>query len=83
MHELLGNKLVVTILLYSGSLHGWKAKDFHIRCDDKGPTINLFKIKDGDCIGGFTNASWSSDGEDFPDSGAMLFNLSTKRYFPF
>jgi hypothetical protein len=31
-------------------------KDFHSRCDKKGPTISLFKVKKGDCIGGFTNA---------------------------
>ena len=54
--ELLGYKELVTILLYRGSDHGWKDKDFHSRCDHKGPTISLFKIKKGDCIGGFTTA---------------------------
>jgi len=56
LHKLLGNKRFVTILLFSGSIHGWRAKDFHSRCDKKGSTISLFKVKDGDCIGGFTNA---------------------------
>ncbi len=83
MLELLGNKELVTILLYSGSLHGWNAENFHGRCDNKGPTLNLFKIKDGDCIGGFTNASWSSDGEYLHDTGAILFNLSSKKHFFF
>jgi hypothetical protein len=54
--KLLGNKKLVTALLFRGSEHGWKAKDFHSRCDNKGPTISLFKVKDGDCIGGFTKA---------------------------
>jgi hypothetical protein len=61
--KLLGNKLLVTTLLYSGSIHGWEAKDFHSRCDGKGPTISLFKMKAEededeveDCIGGYTNA---------------------------
>jgi hypothetical protein len=54
--NLLGNKKLVTTLLFSGSEHGWKEKDFHSRCDNKGPTICLYKIKDGDCIGGFTKA---------------------------
>jgi hypothetical protein len=54
--KLLGNKLIVTTLLYSGSIHGWMAKDFHLICDGKHPTISLFKIKDtGECIGGYTN----------------------------
>jgi hypothetical protein len=54
--KLLGNKKLVTALLFRGSEHGWDAIDFHSRCDNKGPTISLFKIKDGDCIGGFTKA---------------------------
>ena len=54
--NLLGNKTLVMILLYSGSIHGWKCLDFHSRCDNKGPTVSLFKIKDGDCIGGYTKA---------------------------
>lgn len=57
--HLLGNKRLVTTLLLRGSLHGWNAEDFHQRCDGWGPTISLFKVKDGDCIGGYTNAEWS------------------------
>jgi hypothetical protein len=54
--KLLGNKKLVTALLFRGSEQGWMTEDFHSRCDKKGPTISLFKIKDGDCIGGFTKA---------------------------
>jgi hypothetical protein len=55
LKSLLGNKKFVTALLFRGSELGWKARYFHYYCDKKGPTISLFKIKDGDCIGGFTN----------------------------
>ena len=58
------------------------AKDFHKRCDNKGPTISLFKIKDGDCIGGYTKAKWTSQEVYLADSEAMLFNLSSCRHFP-
>jgi hypothetical protein len=54
--KLLRNKRLLTTLLYSGSIHGWMVKEFHSRCDGKGPTISLFKVKDGDCIGGYTSA---------------------------
>ena len=27
--KLFGNKLIVTTLLYTGSIHGWYAEDFH------------------------------------------------------
>ena len=70
-------------MLYRGSKHGWEAKDFHSRCDNKGPTISLFKVKDGDAIGGYSKAQWESyPGKDVGDSDAMLFNLSCQRHFP-
>ena len=43
-----------TVLEYRGSDHGWEADDFHKRADNKDWTVSLFKIKDGDCVGGFT-----------------------------
>jgi hypothetical protein len=58
LHKILGNKKLVTTLLYRATDHGWEAEDFHSRCDAKGPTISLFKVKDGDCIGGYTKVSW-------------------------
>jgi hypothetical protein len=59
------------------------AWDFHSRCDNKAPTITLFKIKDGDCIGGYTAAKWYSSpgGEWVNDTNAFLFNLSKERQF--
>ena len=64
--KILGNRPIATKLLYSGSVHdkwyksGWTYEAFHSRCDGKGPTLTLFQIKDGDCIGGFTEAQWDS-----------------------
>jgi hypothetical protein len=61
------------------------AKDFHRLSDNKGPTLTLLQIQDGDCIGGFTNQSWSSpDGyvKHMKDSGAFLFNLTRCTSFP-
>ena len=70
-------------LNYRGSKDGWKSEDFHQRCDNKGPSISLFRMKDGDCIGGFTVNSWSSP--DFweckSDKRAFLFNLTKQRQF--
>ena len=70
-------------LLYRGSTHGWHLKDFHLRCDSKGPTLTLIKIEDGDCIGGYTRGSWYSDRNKYDgDSASILFNLNQWRYFP-
>ncbi len=78
------NNLELT-LLYRGSRDGWEAVDFHSRCDDKGPTIILLQILNGDCIGGFTNVSWSyynyTDKRNHLDNSAFLFNLTRKRQF--
>jgi hypothetical protein len=54
--SLFGKRRLYTILIYSGSIHGWKIMNFHNHCKNKSPTITLFKVKNGDCIGGFTNA---------------------------
>ncbi len=84
LNKLLGNKRLVTTLLYRGSDHGWTESEFHYRCDNKGPTICLFKVKDGDCIGGYTTAQWSGPVKStfVGDTDAMLFNLSCCRQFP-
>ncbi len=81
MLKLLGYKRIKTKNLYRGSIHGWNAKDFHSHCDGKQPTISLFKVKDtGECIGGYTNAKWSTPlldlYKEYGDSNAMLFNLT-------
>jgi hypothetical protein len=81
---MLGNNILFdTILLYRGSRDGWMYKNFHDRCDNKGPTICFFNIKDGDVIGGFTNASWSSSSFKYVgDSDAILFNLNLSIFYP-
>ncbi len=36
------NKAIEITLLYKGSFHGWTAKDFHDKSDNKAPSISLF-----------------------------------------
>jgi hypothetical protein len=43
--------------------HSWLVTfKFHELCDDKGPTITIFKSKAARVFGGFTQESWSSGG---------------------
>ncbi|XP_068687634.1 uncharacterized protein [Montipora foliosa] len=45
-------------LLFKASRDGFKAKDFHSKCDGKGPTVTV--VKSGSFIfGGFTAQPWS------------------------
>jgi hypothetical protein len=62
LRSLLKKKVTTSNLLYRGSIHGWMREDFHSRCIKRGPTISLFQILDGDCIGGFTSAEWDFSG---------------------
>jgi hypothetical protein len=71
-----------TVLEYRGSEHGWYYGDFHSRADNKDWTVSLFKIADGDCVGGFTTQSWHHRGVYnwyVRDDNAFLFNLSCAR----
>jgi hypothetical protein len=54
LKKILGDLQFITDDIYRGSRDGWKAKDFHSKCDDATPTITLMRVKDGPCIGGFT-----------------------------
>jgi hypothetical protein len=58
-------------LLYRGSLHGFKASDFHSKCDGISKTLTIIKAKtSGNIFGGYTEATldgtrWKSDKNSF------------------
>ena len=62
-------------LLYRASRDGWRAQDFHSRCDDKGPTITVIKNTDGFVFGGYADGPWSSHNNWTHSSQAFLFSL--------
>ena len=37
---------------------GWDMGNFHAKCDGKGPTVSLFKVREDAIFGGFTTAEW-------------------------
>ncbi len=85
LYYLKHKKVYEAVLEYRGTEHGWGYKDFHLRADNKDWTVSLFKIKNGDCIGGFTTQSWHHRGYfdcEVRDGNACLFNLSCNLFFP-
>jgi hypothetical protein len=42
-------------LIHKGIRDGFKASDFHSRCDNKGSTICVIKSEHGKTFGGYTN----------------------------
>ena len=65
-------------LLYQGSRDGWKASDFHAKCDNKGATITVIRSSDGFIFGGFSDKPWKSSGGVWCESDkAFLFSLKS------
>ena len=46
-------------LLYRGTRDGMSANAFHNRCNNKGPTISLFKNENGYIFGGYASIDWT------------------------
>ena len=63
-------------MLYKGSIHGFKGKDFHNRCDHKGPTISFILSEKGYLFGGYVSVSWDhkiNGGKSDPN--AFIFSI--------
>jgi hypothetical protein len=71
-------------LLYRGTRDGFSAQDFHSKCDNKSPTLSIFKAHDSSYIfGGFTTVSWeSTNGKWKSDRNAFIFSLKNKDNTP-
>jgi len=63
-------------LLYKGSRDGSTSKDFHDRCDNKGPTICLYKNDKNYIFGGYASISWTSKDGYHSASGSFIFTLT-------
>ena len=64
-------------LLYRGSRDGVDGKDFHYKCDLKGPNLTIIETTSGIIMGGYTNTQWtSSQGVFLKANKAFLFVLS-------
>ena len=64
-------------LLYRGTRDGMSGEAFHSKCNNKGPTICLFKNEKGYIFGGYAAIDWNSDNGVYrsaPES--FLFTLT-------
>jgi hypothetical protein len=50
-------------------------------CDDKGPTITIFKSKANRIFGGFTQESWDSKSSWKIDEKAFIFSMDRKQIY--
>ena len=63
-------------LIYRGSRDGTKSKNFHDKCDNKGPTIVLCKNDKGNIFGGYCPIHWKSEGGFQSNSESFIFTLT-------
>ena len=69
-------------LLFTASINGDTAEDFHKYCDGKGPTMTVVKGKNGYIFGGYVTVPFSSDNKYHYDDKAFLFSLTNMKKFP-
>ena len=61
-------------LIYRGTRDGMTSKNFHDKCDNKGPSITLFQNEK--CIfGGYISDSWLSNNKWFSSTDCFIFTL--------
>ena len=70
------NKKIRAELLYRMSYNGDQYSKFHELCDNKGPTLSLFHVKDGNKVGIFTPLSWDTNSGWKNDMETFIFNLN-------
>ena len=63
-------------LLYRGTRDGMSAGVFHNKCNNKGPTISLFKNEKGYIFGGYASIDWTSYGNYRTASDSFIFTLT-------
>ena len=70
------NKKIKSELLYRMSRDGIEYSTFHKLCDNKGPTIILVKLIDGDILGIYTPINWDINGNWKSDLDMFAFSLT-------
>ena len=68
-------------LLYRLSENGDKFSTFHELCDNKGPTLTLFHVKDGNKVGIYTPLSWDIISGWKNDMETFIFNLNKNQKY--
>ena len=69
-------------LIFTASINGDSAVNFHKYCDGKGPTVTIVKGKNGHIFGGYVTVPFSSDCKSHYDDKAFLFSLTNMKKFP-
>jgi hypothetical protein len=69
------NNLAEEKLIYRASRDGFSVSSFHSKCDNYSNTVTIIKTTSNSVFGGFTSATWTSNGGYTFDSNAFIFSL--------
>jgi len=61
-------------LLYRRTRDGMDGKDFHSKCDNKGPTFTIIETTSGIIMGGYTNTQWGTTNMEYFGAGYQRAN---------
>ena len=69
-------------LLYRASRDGFRAANFHAKCDGVPNTLTIIKTTQGYVFGGYTTISWDQSGAYKNDSNAFIFSFTNNTNKP-
>jgi len=67
-----------TVLLYSTIEHGYSIEEFHLKSDQKGPTLLIAQVGDN-IFGGYAGTSWNQNATRFGTPRSFLYSLTHGR----
>ena len=77
------DKIIEAELLYRLTKDGVDISTFHELCDNKGPTLTLFYVEDGNIGGIYTPSSWDTISQTKYDIETFRFNLNKNERYKF
>ena len=77
----LKKKINKSTLLFRASRDGYKASNFHSKCDGKSNTVTLVETMTGRRFGGFTDAQWDQSSSYKTGSNGFIFSLDNNEIY--
>ena len=81
IRKVLGKNVKYFNLIFRASRNGYRAEDFHQKCDGKKNTITVVLTRNGRRFGGFTHAKWDKSNGYKSDEKGFLFSLDSKEVY--
>jgi len=83
IEEWLGGTKKIGSILYQATQDGFRASDFHRKCNNKGSTLTVIESSLGYIFGGYVDKEWiSSSGFYVSSDNAFLFTLKNSFSIP-